>query len=146
MTTAEDKVKHYEKRIEALRKSMKKQQKIVNKQKRTARTKRLIEIGAAAEKVLGAEISKEELPKFYGFLLGQEQRGGYFTKAMGVEARSKEELTELSQNPPVVKKPVKSEPVAKTESTKQVEPAQQPQEQKREEELPDLAPTKEMPF
>ena len=128
MTTAEDKVKHYEKRIKALRESMKKQQKIVNKQKRTARTKRLIEIGAAAEKVLGAEIGSEDLPKFYSFLIGQEQRGGYFTKAMGVEARSKEELIELSQNPPVVKKPVKRDSVVQSE------------------ELTDLSPTKEMPF
>ena len=136
MTTAEEKVEIIQAQINALKQKQKKQKQIVNNKKRNARSKRLIEIGVAAEKVLGAEITSDDLPKFYSFLIGQEQRGSYFTRAMGVKARSKEELTELAQNPPVVKKPVKSEPVAQSEPPKQTEPAQQPQEQKREEELP----------
>jgi len=49
---------------------------------RKARTRRLIEIGAAVESVLGRPIEKEDLPKLIGFLKQQEERGGYFSKTM----------------------------------------------------------------
>ena len=45
---------------------------------RKARTKRLIEIGATVESVLGNPIEKEDLPKLKNFL---EQQGQYFSKA-----------------------------------------------------------------
>ncbi len=50
---------------------------------RKARTKRLIEIGGAVESVLGCPIPKEDLPKLIAFLNQQEDRGHYFSKAMG---------------------------------------------------------------
>lgn len=50
---------------------------------RKARTKRLIEIGGAVESVLGQPIEKEDLPKLIGFLKTQEERGHFFSKAMG---------------------------------------------------------------
>lgn len=49
---------------------------------RKERTKRLIEIGATVENVLGKSICKEDLPKLKDFLEQQEQRGQYFSKAM----------------------------------------------------------------
>lgn len=51
---------------------------------RKARTKRLIEIGAAVESVLGCPITKEDVPKLIAFLNQQESRGHFFSKAMGV--------------------------------------------------------------
>ncbi|MBS6560505.1 MAG: relaxasome subunit MobC [Clostridiales bacterium] len=48
---------------------------------RKARTKRLIEIGAIVESVLGKSIEKEELPKLKTFLEEQENRGHFFSKA-----------------------------------------------------------------
>lgn len=49
---------------------------------RKARTKRLIEIGGAVESVFGKPLEKEDLPKLIGFLRQQEERGGWFSKAM----------------------------------------------------------------
>lgn len=49
---------------------------------RKERTKRLIEVGATVESVLGRPISKEDLPKLKAFLEQQEQRGQFFSKAM----------------------------------------------------------------
>lgn len=51
-------------------------------QERKARTKRLIEIGAVVEGVLGHPITKEDLPKLKGFLETQETRGKFFSSAM----------------------------------------------------------------
>lgn len=53
-----------------------------SKEERNKRTKRLIEVGATVEKVLGRAIKKEELPKLMNFLQQQEDRGSYFSKAM----------------------------------------------------------------
>ena len=49
---------------------------------RKARTKRLIEIGAVVESVLGRPIEKEDLSKLKSFLEEQEDRGHFFSKAM----------------------------------------------------------------
>lgn len=49
---------------------------------RKERTKRLIEVGATVESVLGKPIGKEDLPKLKSFLEQQEQRGQFFSKAM----------------------------------------------------------------
>lgn len=53
-----------------------------SKRERNARTKRLVEIGATVESILGRPIEKEELPKLQRFLQQQEERGSYFSKAM----------------------------------------------------------------
>lgn len=55
---------------------------------RRARTKRLIEIGAAVESVLGRPIEKNDLPNLIDFLKKQEDRGRWFSKAM--ESKKKE--------------------------------------------------------
>ena len=51
-------------------------------QERKARTKRLIEIGAVVEKVYGKAIVKELLPYLEKFLVGQNERGNYFSNAL----------------------------------------------------------------
>ena len=64
MTTAEEKVETIQARINALKQEQKKQQKIVNKKKRKARTKRLIETGAVVEKFFGAEINLDKMSDY----------------------------------------------------------------------------------
>lgn len=53
-------------------------------QERKARTKRLIEVGATVESVLGRPINKEDLSKLKTFLEQQEYRGNFFSKAMNI--------------------------------------------------------------
>ena len=53
-----------------------------------ARTKRLIEIGAAVESVLNRPIEHDELPKLIDFLKTQEQRGHFFSKAMNKDSQN----------------------------------------------------------
>lgn len=80
--TIEERIANLQKRQEQLKaqeKALKAKQSLAE---RKARTKRLIEIGGAVESVLGRAIEKQDLPKLIGFLKQQEERGGYFTKAM----------------------------------------------------------------
>ena len=62
------------------------QKKLLEKQKkeadRKARTKRLIEIGASVESVLGREFRNGDNIRLMNFLKAQERNGRYFTKAM----------------------------------------------------------------
>lgn len=67
-------LKEKEKRLKAQQKE----------QERKARTKRLIEVGATVESVLGRPINKEDLPKLKMFLEQQEYRGNFFSKAMNI--------------------------------------------------------------
>lgn len=53
-----------------------------------ARTKRLIEIGAAVESVLGRPIEKDDLPNLIKFLKDQEDRGRWFSKAMNKDSQN----------------------------------------------------------
>ncbi len=53
-----------------------------NAKVRKARTKRLIEIGGAAESVLGRSFQDGDLQKFINFLKQQETNGNYYSKAM----------------------------------------------------------------
>lgn len=68
--------------LKAQEKKLKAQQ---NQAERKARTKRLIEIGGAVESVLGRPIEKDDIPKLIAFLKRQEDRGGWFSKAMEKE-------------------------------------------------------------
>ena len=54
-----------------------------------ARTHRLILIGAEAESVLGRPITDEDIPLFRNFLLSQEKRGKYFSKALNADTEVK---------------------------------------------------------
>ena len=81
--------KNQDERISELQekqKQLKEQEKKLRAQQsqaeRKARTKRLIEIGATVESVLGNPITKDDLPKLKSFLEQQEQRGQYFSKAL----------------------------------------------------------------
>ena len=49
---------------------------------RRQRTKRLIEIGAAAESVLGRPFEEGEVELFMNFLRQQEKNGSYFSRAL----------------------------------------------------------------
>jgi uncharacterized protein (DUF2267 family) len=80
--TSEERIAELDKRIEQI-KAQKKAILAREKQaERKARTKRLIEVGATVESVLGRPIEQDELPKLLNFLKQQEERGQYFTKAM----------------------------------------------------------------
>lgn len=59
-----------------------------SQEERKARTKRLIEIGASVESVLGRPIEHDELPKLIDFLKTQEQRGHFFSKAMNKDSQN----------------------------------------------------------
>lgn len=52
-------------------------------QERRERNHRLIEIGAACESVLGCPIEKEDLPNLLAWLHSQEEKGHYFSRALG---------------------------------------------------------------
>ena len=49
---------------------------------RKARTHRLIEIGAIVESVLGRELDDDDKIRLQNFLIYQDKRGGYFSRAM----------------------------------------------------------------
>ena len=79
--------------LQEKQKQLKEQEKKLKSQltqaERKVRTKRLIEIGAIAENVLGKPILKEDLLNFKEFLELQEQRGNWFSKAMFSEKEDK---------------------------------------------------------
>ena len=75
----------YLKMFEKVKQKKKKKKQLERKKKeedRKARTHRLIQIGGAAESVLGREFEEEDIILFTNFLKQQERNGGYFTKAM----------------------------------------------------------------
>ena len=56
-----------------------------NAEERKKRTRRLIEIGGITESVLGRPLTDQDKVRFQYFLKLQEQRGGFFSKAMNDE-------------------------------------------------------------
>jgi TolA-binding protein len=68
MASAEEKVDKLQEQINKLKQEKKKQQEIVNRKKRNARTKRLIETGAIVEKYFGEEL---DLQKMNAYLSGR---------------------------------------------------------------------------
>ena len=75
MQKALEKAKQYE----AQKKQLEQRQKEAD---RKARAHRLIEIGAAAESVLGREFVTGDIERFLNFLKAQERNGSFYTKAM----------------------------------------------------------------
>lgn len=73
------KLQEKQKQLKAQEKALKAKQ---SAEERKKRTKRLIEIGATVENVLGRPIEQSDLPKLKDFLEQQEKRGNYFSKAM----------------------------------------------------------------
>ncbi len=79
----------YDERIEELRKRreqlMARERELTkrhNAEERKRRTRRLIEIGGITESVLGRPLTDQDKVRFMYFLKLQEQRGGFFSKAM----------------------------------------------------------------
>lgn len=66
-------------------------------EERKARAHRLILIGAEVEKVLGHPIKEEDIPKLRKFLQSQEERGGYFSRAMAKVGPHKPDNTDLPE-------------------------------------------------
>lgn len=77
--------KHLEivKQIKEQKKDLEKRQK---EKERKERTRRLIQIGAIAEKILGRPFLDEDNIRFMNFLQKQEINGRYFTRAMNENA------------------------------------------------------------
>lgn len=65
--------------LRALERDMKKRH---AENERRIRTKRLIELGAIIESVLGRETTEEDKVRLMNFLKKQENNGKYFTNAM----------------------------------------------------------------
>ena len=82
--TPEERLAENKQRQEKLKQEERKIKSQMVQAERKARTRRLIEIGAAVESVLGSPIEKEGLPKLIGFLKQQEERGQWFSKALGL--------------------------------------------------------------
>ena len=79
----------YDERIEELRKRreqlMARERELTkrhNAEERKRRTRRLIEIDGITESVLGRPLTDQDKVRFMYFLKLQEQRGGFFSKAM----------------------------------------------------------------
>ena len=82
MITAEEKLAKLREKQAQLKAQEKKIIAQENAKARKARTKRLIEIGAAAESILGRPFQDNDLQKFLHFLKQQETNGNYYSKAM----------------------------------------------------------------
>ncbi len=83
-------------------KQLQEQKKLLEKQKkeadRKARTKRLIEIGASVESVLGRDFRDGDNIRLMNFLKAQERNGKYFTKAMDKELPKSDESEAATQD------------------------------------------------
>ena len=64
---------------------------------RKARNHRLILLGGNIEKILGRKLNDEDIPRIRKFLLDQERRGKYFSRALqDTEARSEPDILETT--------------------------------------------------
>ena len=89
MATIDERIEKLEEKKEQLNQQVKQLKARKSQEERKARTKRLIEIGASVESVLGRPIEHDELPKLIDFLKTQEQRGHFFSKAMNKQNENK---------------------------------------------------------
>lgn len=78
----EEKLKELDQKMEQLKARKRDLAARHSKEERKKRTKRLIEIGATVESVLGHPIEHDDLKKLEKFLRSQDERGNYFTHAM----------------------------------------------------------------
>ena len=69
-----------QKQLKAMEKKLRAQQ---SQEERNKRTKHLIEIGGAVYSVLGGNYQEGDVEKLISFLKSQDQRGNYFSSAMG---------------------------------------------------------------
>ena len=79
-----------QKQLKEQEKKLKAQQ---SKEERKKRTKHLIEIGGAVYSVLGDSYQEGDVEKLIAFLKGQEQRGQFFSSAMGRNVKNQKSDT-----------------------------------------------------
>ena len=72
----------YDERIAELQEKQKQLKAQKSADERKKRTRHLIEIGGAVYSVLGREYTDGDIERLVAFLKGQNQRGGFFNKAM----------------------------------------------------------------
>ena len=135
--TRKEKIAHYKKKAEALQQTIEELETRDREVEEKRRTHRLITVGAEVESVLGHPIEKKDLPKLRKFLEDQEKRGKWFSKAMN------KELETPTQTPPT---PQPTHPPKQEQPAQQPTPQTQQEQEVKEEEVPDLSPTEDMPF
>ena len=86
MSTAKRTIEEQIAELQRKQKELKEQEKRLrarkSKEERAKRTKHLIEMGGTIYSVLGREYAEGDIERLAAFLKGQDNRGGYFTKAM----------------------------------------------------------------
>ena len=83
--TYDERIEELEKRQEQLKAQERQLKKRQSAEERKRRTKRLIEMGAIIESVLGRPTTDEDKDRLQTFLRKQETNGKYFTKAMNAQ-------------------------------------------------------------
>ena len=78
----DERIAELQKQQEQLKEREKALRKRQSEMERKKRTRRLIEIGGITESVLGRPLTDQDKTRFMYFLKLQEQRGGFFSKAM----------------------------------------------------------------
>ena len=78
----DERIAELQKQQEQLKEREKALRKRQSEMERKKRTRRLIEIGGITEFVLGRPLTDQDKVRFQYFLKLQEQRGGFFSKAM----------------------------------------------------------------
>ena len=78
----EERIAELQKRRNQLKEQEKDLQRRAKADERKKRTRRLIEIGATVESVLGREFTDSDKVRLLSFLQMQERNGKYFTRAM----------------------------------------------------------------
>lgn len=81
--TKEQKLAELEEKQKQLKAQARKIKASISQEERKKRTKHLIEIGGAVYSVLGDSYQEGDVEKLIAFLKAQDQRGNYFSSAMG---------------------------------------------------------------
>ena len=80
--TIEEQIAELQRKQKELKEQEKRLRARKSKEERAKRTKHLIEMGGTIYSVLGREFVEGDIERLAAFLKGQDNRGGYFTKAM----------------------------------------------------------------
>lgn len=80
--TIEEQIAELQKKQKELKEQEKRLRANKSKEERAKRTKHLIEMGGTIYSILGREYVEGDIERLAAFLKGQDNRGGYFSKAM----------------------------------------------------------------
>ena len=80
--TIEEQIAELQKKQKELKEQEKRLRAKKSKEERAKRTKHLIEMGGTIYSILGREYVEGDIERLAAFLKGQDNRGGYFSKAM----------------------------------------------------------------